>query len=92
GDSAKANTASLIRDTGRQLLATEVQAAQTYWQVHKPGTPGVPRVYPEAYKPYVVGMLWSTLAQMQTWFGSEAWKVYGIQMLPITGRSEQLLE
>lgn len=25
-------------------------------------------------------MLWSTLAQMQTWFGAEAWKVYGIQV------------
>lgn len=57
-----------------------LQAAQTYWQVHEVGTPGIPRVYPEAYRPYVVGMLWSTLAQMQTWFGSEAWKVYGIQV------------
>ncbi|CAN0000956.1 unnamed protein product [Ectocarpus sp. 4 AP-2014] len=92
GDPAKAQTASLIRDTGRQLLATEVQSAQIYWQVANVGTPDLPRVYPEAYRPHVVGMLWSTLAQMQTWFGAEAWKVYGIQMLPITGVSEQLLD
>ncbi|CAN0545720.1 unnamed protein product, partial [Ectocarpus sp. 8 AP-2014] len=72
-------TASLIRDTGRHLLATEVQSAQIYWQVANAGTPDLPRVYPEAYRPHVVGMLWSTLAQMQTWFGAEAWKVYGIQ-------------
>eukprot|EP00903_Cladosiphon_okamuranus_P009961 g9449.t1 len=91
GNPAKAQTASLIRDTGRQLLATEVQSAQIYWQVANADTPDMPRVYPEAYRPHVVGMLWSTLAQMQTWFGAEAWKVYGIQMLPITGVSEQLL-
>ncbi|CAN0480130.1 unnamed protein product, partial [Laminaria digitata] len=56
------------------------QSAQIYWQVANMDTPGMPRVYPEAYKPHVVGMLWSTLAQMQTWFGAEAWKVYGIQV------------
>lgn len=55
------------------------QSAQIYWQVADAGTPDLPRVYPEAYRPHVVGMLWSTLAQMQTWFGAEAWKVYGIQ-------------
>lgn len=43
-------------------------------------TPDMPRVYPEGYRQHVVGMLWSTLAQMQTWFGAEAWKVYGIQV------------
>jgi hypothetical protein len=25
-------------------------------------------------------MMWSTLAQLQTWFGNEAWKSYGIQV------------
>ena len=56
------------------------QSAQIYWQVANMDTPAMPRVYPEAYKPHVVGMLWSTLAQMQTWFGAEPWKVYGIQV------------
>lgn len=56
------------------------QSAQIYWQVANADTPDMPRVYPEAYRPHVVGMLWSTLAQMQTWFGAEPWKVYGIQV------------
>lgn len=62
------------------MHATSSQSAQIYWQVANADTPGLPRVYPEAYRPHVVGMLWSTLAQMQTWFGAEAWKVYGIQV------------
>lgn len=67
--------------TQRRCLMNSInQAAQTYWQVKRVGTPGATRVYPEAYRPRVVGMLWSTLAQMQTWFGAEAWKVYGIQV------------
>lgn len=38
----------------------------------------------EIYQPKVVGMMWSMLAQLQTWFGKEPWKSYGIQLLPIT--------
>jgi hypothetical protein len=34
----------------------------------------------EIYQPKVVGMLWSMLAQEQTWFGNEPWKSYGIQV------------
>jgi endoglucanase Acf2 len=33
-------------------------------------------------------MLWSMLAQEQTWFGNEEWKSYGIQLLPVTVASE----
>lgn len=62
------------------------QSAQIYWQVADIDTPGFPRVYPESYQPHVVGMLWSTLAQMQTWFGAEAWKVYGIQVIRMSLR------
>eukprot|EP00953_Heterococcus_sp_UTEX-ZZ885_P041600 21218-Heterococcus_DN1.PRE.1 len=92
GDMARANTASHIRDTGRMLTALEIRSAQVYWHVKDVDSTGVGRIYPEGYKSHVVGMLWSSLAQMQTWFGSEAWKVYGIQLLPITGASERLLE
>ena len=49
---------------------------------------GVSRIYPEVYSPKVVGMLWSMLAQEQTWFGNEEWKSYGIQLLPVTVASE----
>jgi hypothetical protein len=49
---------------------------------------GVQRIYPDVYTPKVVGMLWSMLAQEQTWFGNEEWKSYGIQLLPVTVASE----
>lgn len=78
---ARYETASRIYDFGRLLLSTEVRSAQRYW--HVMDSPA-PRVYPEVYAPKVVGMLWSTLAQEQTWFGAEEWKSYGIQLLPFT--------
>lgn len=40
------------------------------------------------YAPKVIGMMWSMLAQLQTWFGNEVWKSYGIQLMPITPASE----
>jgi len=89
--------AAAVRDTGRVLLATELQAAQAFWQVcggagcGTPGEPGfAPRTYPPAYGPRVVGQVWSTSAEMQTWFGSAPWKVFGIQLLPQTAVSEAL--
>ena len=54
-----------LRDMGRLLLATEIRSAKTFWHVQSPGAPGVSRIYPEAYTPKVVGMLWSMLAQEQ---------------------------
>jgi endoglucanase Acf2 len=73
---------------GRLLLATEVRSAKTYWHVRAPDTPGVSRIYPTSYKPKVVGMMWSMLAQAQTWFGTQPWAYYGIQMVPLTPASE----
>jgi hypothetical protein len=31
--------------------------------------------YPDGYSPNVVGQIWGSSAEMQTWFGSAAWKV-----------------
>lgn len=73
---------------GRLLLATELRSAKTYWHVQKPG-PNVTRIYPAIYSPRVVGMLWSMLAQEQTWFGAEPFKSYGIQLMPLTPVAEQ---
>jgi hypothetical protein len=42
----------------------------------------------EIYTPKVAGMIWSMLAQQQTWFGAAAFYSYGIQLLPITPVSE----
>ena len=93
--SAKANEKALldvatrVRDMGRLLVATEIRSAKTYWHVQQPNTSGVTRVYPLNYTPKVVGMIWSMLAQQQTWFGNEPWKSYGIQLMPLTPVAEQ---
>lgn len=87
-DAQLLQTSLRIRDIGRLLMATEVRSTQTYWHVQAPDTKGVSRIYPEAYQPKVIGMMWSMLAQLQTWFGNEEWKSYGIQLMPITPASE----
>ncbi|RYG65846.1 hypothetical protein EON64_11080 [archaeon] len=74
------DSALRTRDMGRLLMATEIRAAKTYWHVQSPDTPGVDRIYPSVYESKVVGMMWSMLAQQQTWFGNEPWKSYGIQV------------
>jgi endo-1,3(4)-beta-glucanase len=84
----KEDNALRIRDIGRLLMATEIRSAKTYWHVQKPNTTNVARIYPDVYEPKVIGMIWSMLAQEQTWFGNEEWKSYGIQLLPITVASE----
>lgn len=76
----KADNALRIQDMGRLLMATEIRSAKTYWHVQKPGTKDVARIYPDTYEPRIVGMIWSMLAQEQTWFGNEEWKSYGIQV------------
>jgi hypothetical protein len=53
------NTSSLI------FLLHKVRSAKTYWHVQAPETAGVSRIYPDVYKPKVVGMMWSMLAQEQ---------------------------
>ena len=73
-----------VREMGRLLMATEIRSAKTYWHVQDRHTPGVARVYPDVYAPKVIGMMWSMLAQEQTWFGNEPWKSYGIQLMPLT--------
>jgi hypothetical protein len=76
GEAENAAIARKIRDTGRVMLATEIEAARSYWQVCE-GDCGnlAPRIYPLGYKPKVVGQVWSVSAEMQTWFGSAPWKV-----------------
>jgi len=67
-----------------------MRSARTYWHVQSRSAEiaGVPRIYPEVYQPKVVGMVWSLIAQEQTWFGSEPYKSYGIQLMPLTPASE----
>jgi len=79
-------TAAHIRDIGRLLTSTEVRAADTYYHVRHDAKSR--KVYPSTYAPWVVGMMWSMMAQFQTWFGNAAFLAYGIQLLPLTPVSE----
>lgn len=69
--------AHVIRDTGRLLVATEIRAAQFYWHNHDDDGK---HIYPAAYTPPVVGMLWTGLVQLQTWFGASKYLCFGIQV------------
>jgi hypothetical protein len=55
----------LIYDHLLFTFVHQVRSAKTYWHVQAPDSPGVSRIYPKNYKPKVVGMMWSMLAQEQ---------------------------
>lgn len=77
-----------VRDLGRLMLETEIRSTQMYWQVDSNDG-----IYPEAFaQNKVVGILWSTKVDYATWFGSNTEFIHGIQMLPFTPITEQLLE
>eukprot|EP01041_Mallomonas_annulata_P000931 gene931-1807_t len=77
-----------IYKIGRILLATEIQSAEEYWHVKTPLLPNEKRIYPATYKHKVIGRMWSEMAEMNTFFGNEPWKSYGIQLLPLTPIAE----
>lgn len=80
-----------IRDVGRILTATEVNAASRYWHITRSKN-GHNDIYPDNYGQSAVGMLWNTMAQFQTWFGNLPFEVYGIQLLPVTPISEAVYD
>eukprot|EP00586_Coscinodiscus_wailesii_P005383 CAMPEP_0172487124 /NCGR_PEP_ID=MMETSP1066-20121228/16032_1 /TAXON_ID=671091 /ORGANISM="Coscinodiscus wailesii, Strain CCMP2513" /LENGTH=1237 /DNA_ID=CAMNT_0013253525 /DNA_START=99 /DNA_END=3809 /DNA_ORIENTATION=- len=79
-----------ISNLGQLMTAMELRSADRYWHVydHKH------RVLPKQYKHNVVGIMWNTMAQFQTWFGAAPFLAYGIQLLPITtvSRRNNILE
>jgi endo-1,3(4)-beta-glucanase len=75
-----------MRDLGRLMLTTEIRAAQTYWQISDDS------IYPEPFADgKIVGVLWATKADHTTWFGSNLEFIHGIQWMPFTPISEELL-
>jgi hypothetical protein len=57
-----------VRDFSRLLLAMEVAAAQTYWQM----PPGRTGVYPPAFAANgMAGVVGGTDVSAETWFGAE---------------------
>jgi endo-1,3(4)-beta-glucanase len=76
-----------MRDLGRLLLALEVDSARSYWQVTNPSA-----IYQDPFaQNRCVGRLYQTRVTFDTFFGTEPFKVYGIQMLPFTPVSEALI-
>lgn len=76
-----------IKDVGRLLTATEMRVTDRYWHVRLKDESM--QIYPKSYSHNVVGILWNTMAQFQTWFGNAPFLPYGIQLLPITAIAEQ---
>jgi endo-1,3(4)-beta-glucanase len=73
---------------GRLLLATEIRSVQKYWHI-KSGS----EIYESPYAAHkVVGVLWSGKVDYTTFFGGLPEYVHGIQKLPFTPISEQLLD
>jgi endo-1,3(4)-beta-glucanase len=76
-----------ISDLGRLLAALEADGARTYWQITASSS-----VYQAPFAANrCVGRLFQTMATYDTFFGTEPWKVYGIQILPVTPLSETLI-
>ena len=72
----------------RLLLATEIRSTHLYWQVDSGDG-----IYPEPYASRkVVGVLWSTKVDHGTFFGGNLEFIHGIQMLPFTPITEELLD
>jgi hypothetical protein len=90
GNTNKAAGANEVRQTGELLTATEMRSAKRYWHVEHENE--AKRIYPAVYEPKVVGICWSTMIEFGTWFGREPYLVYGIQLLPLTPISENLVE
>ena len=76
-----------LRDLGRLMLATELRATWKYWQINTGEG-----IYPEPYASNkVVGILWGTKVDYTTFFGANIEFIHGIQMLPFTPITEELL-
>ena len=76
-----------IRDLGRVMLATELRSTWKYWQINDGEG-----VYPEPFASNkVVGILWGTKVDYSTFFGANIEFIHGIQMLPFTPITEELL-
>jgi endo-1,3(4)-beta-glucanase len=76
-----------MTELGRVLLALEVDSARTYWQI-----PAASTVYQDPFAANMcVGILFETKAVFSTFFAAGPEYVYGIQMLPYTPASEELV-
>ena len=78
-----------LADWCRTLLAMEVRAARYYYHMPVGG-----EVYPARFADHnrVVGVLGALSTGAQTWFGPSPIYAHGIQILPVTPATEDLLK
>uniref|UniRef100_A0A7S3L7Q4 glucan endo-1,3-beta-D-glucosidase n=1 Tax=Amphora coffeiformis TaxID=265554 RepID=A0A7S3L7Q4_9STRA len=79
-------SAEAVHSVGRTILSMELRSAKRYWHIsHEKDDDDLLG----GYRHGVVGILWQTMFQFQTFFGTAPYFVYGIQLLPLTPVSEQ---
>ncbi len=90
GQERYAATSKQIYNVGRLMTGTELVSTKRYWHIpeESAGSNTVERIYPKQYNKNVVGILWQTMAQFGTWFGTATYLPIGIQLLPLTPISE----
>jgi endo-1,3(4)-beta-glucanase len=82
-----ATSQSDLRNVGRYLQALETRAAQLYWQM-----PSYNNVYPAPFNTQkVIPLLFANKAFNGTWFGLSDDILVGIETLPFTPASHELL-
>ena len=79
-------SARSVHSVGRTILSMELRSAKRYWHI-KHETEDDELL--GGYRHGVVGILWQTMFQFQTFFGTAPYFVYGIQLLPLTPSSEE---
>jgi len=69
------------------LLATELRAALTYWQIDDES-----KIYPAPFADNrIAAVIWDTKVDHSTWFGSNTEFIFGIEIMPVTPITELLL-
>jgi endo-1,3(4)-beta-glucanase len=73
---------------GRLMRAVEAASVQRYYHIRKASD-----IYPAPFNANAsVGILWSDKAAFATFFGNTPSSTYGIQLLPMTMASEELID
>jgi len=77
-----------IKNMGRIMRAVESASVQRYYHIRKNSD-----IYPQPFaNGMVTGVLWSDKAEYATFFSGAAAQVIGIQLLPMTFASEELID
>lgn len=82
----KAMKNKYLENWGRLLVATELRSAKKYWQMRDD------TVYPAIFaQNRMVGVMWSTKADYRSQLGPEGEYIHGLNMLPFTPLTTELL-